>query len=149
MATKSGKVQLKDIKVGKTFYLVHADFPIVGPHMVGTGEVQRIKQIRVTSRPFFRRLSATMAFKFVDATGREDWLNLDEMVLNHTAAEITREDVPYFTVWVNHRAMRRFWIEFERRQPTPAETRRVQLREAGLHANQRSVAQTPQFQPNR
>lgn len=148
MATKSGKIQLSDIKVGKTFYLMYADFPIVGPSMIGMGEVQRIVQIRVVSRPFFRRLSATMAFKYVDVRGNEGWVNLDEMALNHATTEITRE-APYFVVLANQRAKRRFWINFEHRHPTPAEALRVQLREAGLNAGQRDVAYTPQFTPIR
>lgn len=148
MATKAGKIQLSDIKVGKTFYIMYADFPIVGPGIVGAGEVQRIVQIRVTSRPYFRRLSATMAFKYVDVRGNEGWVNLDEMTLNHAQTEIIRE-APYFVVMASQRAKRRFWIEFERRQPTEAETHRVKLREANLNASQRSVVYTPQFTPIR
>jgi hypothetical protein len=148
MTTQAGKVQLRDIKAGKTFYLIHADFPLVGPGMVGTGEVQTIKVIRAIGRPFFRRLSACMAFKYVDKAGKEGWLNLDAMAKNHAAREIT-DETPYFVLLATRRATRRFWIEFERRSPTPSEELRVKMKEATLNANQRGMAYTPQFNPSR
>jgi hypothetical protein len=144
MATKSGKVQLKDIKRGKTFYVVKADFPIISAGVVGLGEIESVLRVRVTSRPYWRRLSATPAFDFVNDAGREGYVHLDRMAANHALAELT-EEMPYFVVLATKRAVDRFVKTFEDRPPSKAETVRTLLREAGLHGKQRGLAYTPQF----
>jgi hypothetical protein len=139
MATKAGKVQVKDIRVGKIFYLVKADFPIMGATLVGEGEVESVRRIRVISRPFWRRLSATPAFRYIDDRGTEDWINLNDMALNHADQEIILEK-PYFVVLSNRNAVRRFTTMFNDRKPTKKEVVRTLLREANLVNTQRSYA---------
>lgn len=138
MATKAGKVQLHDIKVGKTFYVVQADFPIVEPGQVGMGEVGMIRRIRVTSKPFFRKLSATMAFNYVDDRGVERWVNLDAMQANHGLTHLTLGE-DYFVLLANRRAVSRFVKMFNDRQPTPQEITRTLNRETMLLTSQRKI----------
>lgn len=133
MATKSGKIQLADIKVGKTFYLVRADFPLIESGVVGNGEVEAVVRIRVTSRPFHRRLSNTGAFKFVADNGQESWINLDQLWVNHAQFHVT-EGMNYYVVLRNHRAMERFVAMFDNRIPTKAETSRTLFREVAILA---------------
>jgi hypothetical protein len=139
MATKAGKVHFKDIKRGKTFYLVRADFPIISSMLVGEGEVEQIRRIRVMSRPFWRKLSATPAFNYVDDHCNEGWVNLAEMELNHSSFEV-QHNCPYMVVLANKAAMQRFVKTFEQRKPTKAEAARTMTREAMLNAKQRGLS---------
>jgi hypothetical protein len=138
MTTKAGKVQLKDIRQGKTFYLVRADFPIIGPGIVGEGEVEMVRRIRIVRRPFWRSLSATPAFTYIDDRGREDWINPLEMEINHQQDLLTN-DAPYFVVLGSYRAMKRFIANFDNRKPNKDEVLRTLLREANLNTKQRGL----------
>jgi len=139
MATKAGKVQLKDIKRGKTFYYVRVDFPIISAGVVGLGEVESVVRLRVTSRPYLRRLSNTMAFQYINDSNAGGYIDLEQMERNHRQNELTEEG-QYFVLLKSRQAAERFIKMFDDRPPSKKETVRTLLREANLNAKQRGFS---------
>lgn len=149
MATKAGRIHLGDIKQGRVFYQVVADF-----NYDGTPKIVSVKPIYVTSRPkemnlytdmvkLYRgkRQNRNMALcgrrpeekhhnQFAAEYGRmrDVVINLDRIFKTYASEEITEKGL-YNPVFINKRAADRFIKAFMLRRATEKEMERVKDRQ--------------------
>jgi len=127
MATRTGKVQASDIKQGKTFFMVHADFPIVDSSrkQVGEGEVSGWLTVRPIGKPYWQH--RRLVFDYTNAWGNRATMSVHEMEYMNNQVELTTNKL-YSPVFISHRAAMRFIKAFEGRKPTKAEVRQAKHR---------------------
>lgn len=130
MATKAGRIQLKDIKQGRIFYQVLADFNIDG-----TPKVLHVKPIFVKSRPqgmrFLARRPAEKHHNEFAAEFRQ-WRDISVDLRRHflimQSPEILDKGI-YNPIFINKRTADRFVKQFMLRHATLGEVKRVRERE--------------------
>lgn len=127
MPTKAGKIQVRDIRQGKVFYLVNADFPMVGPGTVGDGEVSSILPIYPVRKPYYKRRK--LKFDYRDARGRLGTIDINHMQAVHGEVFLTSNRL-HTPIFVSFKAATRFAKAFDNRKPTKDERSHARHRQS-------------------
>jgi CDGSH-type Zn-finger protein len=146
MATKAGRVQLSDIKQGRVFYRVHADFdrfgnpiiraydelvilarPISFTYYAGwLQEIQKVRRIVLAAVRKITSVSSSYVMEHIEL----------ERIFGHYGSEEITDLCDYTPIFVNKRAADRFIERFKLRRATVEEqlraTRRFHLNQPGM-----------------
>jgi hypothetical protein len=127
MATRTGKVQTSDIKQGKTFFMVRADFPIIDSRtkQVGEGEVSGWVVLRPTGKPYWE--GGRLIFQYINSWGNLGKMSVHELNYMNNQVELITNKL-YTPVFSSHRSAMRFIKAFEGRKPTKAEVQQAKHR---------------------